>query len=63
MVYTSRQGFGRQGSQARMARWARMALAAAGEAGELSLVLCDDAVIQPLNQSFRGKPTATDHGV
>lgn len=40
---------------------ARRALSAvAYDDGELSVVLCDDAVIQPLNRDWRGKDAPTD---
>lgn len=58
-VYVSRQG-GRRGNQRRVGQWARVLLHTLGEVGELSVVLCDDPFIRPLNAEWRQRDQATD---
>ena len=59
-VDVSRCG-GRRGDLRKLQRWARRLLANLGLSGsELSIVLCDDAFIQPLNLRWRQKDCATD---
>lgn len=58
-VTVSRQG-GRRGSQRRVGRWVRTYLRSLNEAGFVSVVLCDDPFIRPLNQQWREKDAATD---
>lgn len=58
-VYVSRQG-GRHGSQRKVGRWVRTYLRALDEGGIVSVLLCDDAFIRPLNHEWRQRDAATD---
>lgn len=43
-----------------MGQWARVLLRSIGEGGELSVVLCDDPFIRPLNAEWRQRDQVTD---
>ena len=58
-VTVSRQG-GRRGNQRKVGRWVRAYLRALDERGFVSVVLCDDPFIRPLNRQWREKDVATD---
>ena len=59
-VDVSRCG-GRRGDLRKMGKWARRLLTHLEYShSELSIVLCDDAFIRPLNLQWRGKDAATD---
>lgn len=60
-VYTAVQGRGPKVDRRILARDARVLLAALGlPRAELSIVVCDDATIRPLNLEWRGKDAPTD---